>query len=183
MLKKSDENIYVFFTKTGKENDAANDIRRSVSEYDIAPLDYSVEIYFKRKGEIHKEIRPVFPGYLFVASSLYDEEFILKTRKCVKESQYIIRLLQYGNSSIAAVNKEEREMLKSVLQENTCIRASKGYIKENRLVITGGPFKGKENFIKSIDRHKRQAVLEISIMGEVRKVIVGLEIKEKYIHL
>ncbi len=182
MLKAYKKYIYVFFTKTGREDEAANDVRKIVSDDSITPLNYSVEVLFRKKGETHKEIRPIFPGYIFVESFLENKEFILKTQKCIKESQYIIRLLKYGDSDMAAINIEEREMLEDILQGNLCINTSLGYIKKNKLVITQGPFRGKENLIKSFNRHKRYAVAEIPIMGEERKIIVGLEIINKYLN-
>lgn len=181
MIHRTDENVYIFFTKTGKEKEAASDIRKNISESLITPLEYSVEVFFKKRGKIYKEIKPIFPGYLFVTSPMSDEEFILKTRECVKQSRYIIRLLQYDNCGIAAINKEEKEVLESILQGKSCIKTSKGYIKGNKLIITGGPFKGRENLIKSIERHKRHAVVEIPLVGETRGIIVGLEIVNKYL--
>lgn len=41
------------------------------------------------------------------------------------------------------------------------------------------PFVGKEKYIRKIDRHKRKALLEMSIFGEKQKMQVGLEIVEK----
>jgi transcriptional antiterminator NusG len=36
-----------------------------------------------------------------------------------------------------------------------------------------------ENFIRKIDRHKRRAVLEMPMFGEMQKMLVGLESVEK----
>ena len=176
----SKENIYVFFTRTGKEDKAANEIKETFKKEEITPFNLWTELFFKKHGEVYKEIKPMFPGYLFTTSHMDDEEFIQNTREIVRGSKNIIKLLQYGNSGLAAIKREERDLLENLLQGDNYIKSSCGYIRGDKIIITDGPFVGRESVIKSIDRHKMQATLELDILGEIRKVIIGLEIIKKY---
>ena len=45
--------------------------------------------------------------------------------------------------------------------------------------ITSGPLVGMESRIKKINRHKREALVEMEVMGAVREVRVMLEVVGK----
>ena len=42
--------------------------------------------------------------------------------------------------------------------------------------MTKGPLKGYEGRVKRIDRHKKYAVLEVSLMGQTVDVQMGIEV-------
>lgn len=173
-------NMYVFYTKAGNESKAADDIKKYFIEEKIVPFNFTTELFYKRKGKVRTEIKPVFPGYLFIMSHMNNDEFVSRTYELIRRSQNIIKLLQYGDSGLAAIKKDEKDILDNLFQTKKCIESSYGYIKGDKLVITDGPFVGRESIFKSVDRHKRQAIIELQIMGEMRKVSVGLEIIAKY---
>lgn len=170
-----EDNMYVLFIKSGKENIAVAEIKGCISSKEIVPINYSVEYIFRKHGREYREYKPLFPGYLLVRSQLGDHEFVMATYDCIHKSNNIIRLLRY-NEDMISLRKEEKSYIEDLLQGEEYIKSSSGYIQGDKVVITNGPFVGKESVIKSINRHKRQAVIEISIMGEVRRVIIGLEI-------
>ena len=49
----------------------------------------------------------------------------------------------------------------------------------DRVTITEGPLAGYESYIKKINRHKMEAVVQIEMMNAPRDVTVGLEIVKK----
>lgn len=62
--------------------------------------------------------------------------------------------------------------------EDYCLKNSVGIIEGNKVKVLSGALMGKETSIKKINRHKRQAVIEMMIFGETREIAVALEIIE-----
>lgn len=108
-----------------------------------------------------------------------NDDFIKRAGECVQKSKVIIRLLCYGNTSEAVLRDEERAAIECLWQDSSCIKASTGFIEGDRIVVTDGPFAGRESVIKEIHPRRRQAAIEIEFMGGLRKISVGLEIVEK----
>lgn len=73
----------------------------------------------------------------------------------------------------------EAPYLKNLCQDGILIGISKGIIKNELIVVTSGPLKGREWLIRKIDRHKRTAQIEIPLAGDKRHITVGLEIYRK----
>jgi transcriptional antiterminator NusG len=66
-----------------------------------------------------------------------------------------------------------------MFDSNFCIRGSVGFVEGDVIRITSCALVGMESWIKKINRHKRKAVVEIEIMGNVREVKLMLEVVEK----
>ena len=132
-------------------------------------------MYFKRAGIISKELKPLFPSYVFVESDVPGDEFLEMTNQLIRSLQDIIRLVKYSNTEIP-LRESERLMLLSLSNGNHCIESSSGYMEGDRIHIIEGALKGRESIIRKVDRHKRQAWIDIEFMGDIRRVNVALEI-------
>jgi transcriptional antiterminator NusG len=87
--------------------------------------------------------------------------------------------LRYGdeNTNLAFELKEaELNFLKGLLNEEHCVEMSHGYIVGGLATITEGSMVGYEGYIKKVNRHKREAILEFELMGSTREITVGLNI-------
>ena len=78
-----------------------------------------------------------------------------------------------------ALNKEEEQYLRQLMDEYNCIAMSYGYIVDDQLMIYKGPLSGKSDMVKKIDRHKRIADIEVYLWHQPKRVRVGLEIIDK----
>lgn len=172
-------NWYVFFVKAGRERIVDYLFRAKMDSCIFSPFIPMLETMFISSGRVKKEVNPLFPGYLFVESILADTEFTVETREFVKNNPNIIRLLKYGDSDKTALKESEQLNLMKLFNDDNCIKGSKGFILGDRVYVKEGPLVGKESIIKRINRHKRQAVLEMCVMGGIREVIVCLEILER----
>jgi len=167
---------YVLFVKTGREKQAAEDIRKAFNEGEIKPFIPYGERFFKKEKQKH----PMFPGYLFIETAIPNEEFQSRSLKFIWRSKNITKLLTYSDSDQAAVSDEERKMLQSLwVNKNRGIDASKGIIEGDRVIITEGSLVGMETMIKKIDRHKMRAEVEVPFFGKPNIVAVGLDIIRK----
>mgnify|MGYP003735036107 CR=1 FL=1 len=77
------------------------------------------------------------------------------------------------------MREEERAILDNLWQGKNCIKVSTGFIKGDSIVITDGPFVGRESIIKEVHPRRREAIVEIELMGRICQATVGLEIVER----
>ena len=154
-------------------------VRRMLHEKIFSTIDWDccdtrVYILWKRyKGEWHTRQRVLFPGYIFTVSD--DIEALQEQLKTIIG---LTRLLGTGGE-ITPLTDRERDFLLNLGGEDQIVRMSEGVIENETIRITSGPLKGKEAYIRKIDRHKRKAWLELPMFGRTQRVEAGLEITEK----
>lgn len=124
-------------------------------------------------GEWHKEKLILFPGYLFVVSQDVEALF-LELNRIIG----LTKLLGTGNV-IVPLTLEEESFLKQMGNDDQIVTMSKGLIVNNQVIVLAGPLKGREGYIRKVDRHKRRARLELHMFGRNQNVELGLEILEK----
>jgi transcriptional antiterminator NusG len=101
----------------------------------------------------------VFSGYVFMITEKVDELFLQ-----LKSVNGLSKLIGAGDD-IVPLNEGEVALLRRLGGEEQ--------------VVISGSLEGMEGFIKKIDRHKRKAWLELEILGDLRRVEVGLEVVKK----
>jgi len=169
---------YVLFVKAGRERKVEQYLRKQLNPDISVPFIPLQEILFRRSGIVKREIKFLFPGYVFIESVLSDLQFIQKINPVINRCSDIISLLKYSNTEIS-MKESEKNMLINLCDSEYCIGASYGIIEGDKIHIIDGPLKGLESIVKKVNRHKREALIEMEIMGEVRLVTVALEIVEK----
>lgn len=169
---------YVIFVKTGREERVKWMLNKSGNDMFI-PFIPMLETLFIASGQVRKEIKPLFPGYIFVESEILSNEFREMINSIYNTSDEIIRILSYGDMNEIALREDEKNMLLCLCNDKYCIESSYGIIEGDNICIYKGPLKGIEGIIKKIDRHKRRAFIEFEFMGAMRQVSVGLQIVKK----
>ena len=133
--------------------------------------------YYEEKKHIRGEWviqeRPLFPGYVFMvtdeADRLGDELLRIKGQT---------KLLEMDDR-VLSLSKAEEDFLKAFGGKEQTIEMSEGVIERSKVRVYSGPLVGKERYICKIDRHKRRAFLELPMLGQRRRIQVGLEIVSK----
>ena len=169
---------YVLFVRSGREEKVERLLKSRLDKdlfYPFVPLH---ERIFKKAGVLSKEIKPLFPSYLFIESEIPGHEFVKMTSQLISSIKDIVRLVKYSNTEIS-LRESERLMLLSLSNSNRCIELSCGVIEGDKVRIVEGPLKGQESIIKKINRHKRQAWIEIKFIGDIQMVNLALDIVEK----
>ena len=169
---------YVLFTRTGREEKVEQLLKERLDTDVFVPFVPLHERLFKISGTIKKELKPLFPSYVFIESEVSSQEFMKRINALIHISHDIVHTLRYSDTEIAMRESEKRMML-SLCNDDHCIESSSGIIEGDRIYITDEPLKGWESIIKKVNRHKRQAWIEIEFIGEMRLVSVALEIVEK----
>lgn len=165
---------YVVQVQTGMEEricaQCSRKIPGAVLEQCFIPR-YEVKKHIQGVWKTQKQT--LFPGYVFVVTSdivaLYAE---------LKTIIGMTKLIGTG-MEIVPISENEKEFLLGFGGEEQVVQMSEGIIIGSQVVIHSGPLKGKEGYIRKIDRHKRKAWLELPLLGGMQKVQVGLEIVSK----
>jgi transcriptional antiterminator NusG len=159
---------YVIHTITGKEWECLQQCKDYVDkEYyqNIFIPQYILHRHFKK--EWHEIKKVLFPGYLFI-----DTEQIEPVVTGLKKIFQYARVLRDGEL-ISPITLEEKEFLGAMMDEEYVVRYSEGFLIGEKVCITSGPLKKYRGNIKSVDRHRRLAKLEIPIFGRATPVEVG----------
>ena len=169
---------YVFFTKTGYEKTVELYLKARLNINEYTPFIPMIDTVFKCSGEIKKERKPLFPGYVFIKTEISDFEFILKANEIVHGTKNIIKLLRNADTNEYAMQEDDKILLTRLCNDEYCVESSIGIIVGTCVYIEKGSLMGLESIIRKIDRHKQRAIIELDFMGAIRQINVGLEIVE-----
>ena len=165
---------YVIQVRTDMEEETRKQcekiIDKEILEKSFIPM-YEQER--KYQGKWHRELRVLFPGYVFLVSDEKEKLFFE-----LKRIMGLTKLLGTGETIVPLTDEEVSFLLRLGGEEQT-VEMSEGIIESDRVVITKGPLKGNEGLIKKINRHKRKAWLEIQMFGRTMEMQVGVEIVRK----
>lgn len=117
----------------------------------------------------------LLPGYVFVRTR--DPQAVAAR---LAKTPAFARLLGSNGERFMPLTPEDEAWLGAHTDADSHVaRMSEGVIEGDRIVVLRGPLKGRELEIRRIDRHKREAELEVSLLGRTKTVKVGLEIVAK----
>ena len=167
---------YVIQVVTGREDMVVASVNRLVRKDLFAECfnpTYKVQKRFK--GVWHTVERPLFPGYVIVDTD--DPKMMAMALRSIAGA---IRIL--GNDcGYVPLPKDEQRWIADFTQEgNRAIGLSSGVIEGDQVIITEGPLVNRTAWIKSINRHKRLAWIELDLCGRTLVVKVGLSIVARY---
>lgn len=161
---------YVIQVYSGKEEYCKGLIEKYVCSGTFE--DCKIPVYIKlrkREGIWNQETRILFPGYIFVKT-----ENIMELHNQLKSVPHMTRLLGTGKD-IIPISKEEEIFLTKLGKDKMIIDISRGIIVNGKVTVLSGPLQGMEEYIKKVNRHKRLAWIDISMLG--RRIPVSLELE------
>lgn len=115
----------------------------------------------------------VFPGYVFL-----DTDHPEKLKQELSKVVGMTKLLK-DEFNILTVTPEEEQFIHRLIGDEYLAKMSVGFIVGDIITVTEGPLKGLEGYIRKIDRHKRQCIVESEMFGQKISIIMGLEIVSK----
>lgn len=125
------------------------------------------------RGVDLEEQKTMFPGYVFFDTNEIEDLFIR-----LKKISKLTKILKTGDE-FTPISEKEEEMIRRLGGSKHLIELSIGFKEGDKVVITDGPLLGLESRIRSINRTRRTAVLEVPLMGETRDVTVALKVLNK----
>ena len=172
-------NWFVFFVQTGKEEIVCDYLNKMSSNKGSIEFIPRIQLICKNSKQVRKELKPMFPGYVFYKTKVDAESFVSQIMPLARKFKHIINLLGRENINYMSLCEEEKNFLIKFCDNQHVVCESLGFIKGDRILVTSGPLKGIENVIKRINRHKRRAEIEWEFLGDVRRITVSLEIVKK----
>jgi transcriptional antiterminator NusG len=169
-------NWFVFYVKTGSEQEACDFLNKVFDKKESVAFIPQIETILRNSKSIIKCLKPMFPGYVFLDSTLDEAMIVNITYKYTRLLKCIYRILGKENFTYMKIDNSEKKFLLQFLNDEYVTEESKGLIIGDKIYVTLGPLKGRESIIKKIDRHKRRAEIEIACFGELRRINVSLEV-------
>lgn len=158
-------NTYVLFCQTLKVEKIAKILNRKNGIKAIIP---KMETYIRKTDEI--VLKAMFPGYLFVQSTLGQEEFSILLKLLYEEKDGIIKELKKEN--VSALTNDEIELLNELLNKNGILKMSYGYKMSGRTVVVKGPLEKFQDNIIDSDKRDMHVTLNMNFLG--RNIKAGL---------
>lgn len=172
---------YVLFVFDGYEQKITDSINKHYNNESLVAFLPKKDKWFIGQGKRIKESVLLFPGYVFIETHLTSGEFVALTKQFLGNSREIIRILCNGDAGDIAVKEHERLAWSHLLGKENCVETSVGFIENEKIYIEYGPLKGKEGMIKKLDRHKREAIIEMDFMGRMINVNVAVQLIKKIV--
>ena len=174
-MTSSGSKWYVVQVATGRERAMCELIGR------VAPKGLVGECFTPRyqtqkkvKGEWQDVECLLLPGYVIVDTN--EPERLMQTLRKIPD---FTRLLGVGETFVP-LEKRDMEWMSALTQKGRrCVPMSVGVMEGDRVVVTSGPLVGQEALIKSVNRHRSLAILELQICGRTVTTKVGLAIVGK----
>lgn len=177
---------YILFVRTGTENRVIADLK---SAFEWKSLEYSFDVFYPEAEQYYRSKqyqilgrhylrRPLFPGYIFIETDMPAADFLSEFLSFIYQSADVIRILRNSSGEISLPD-EERQRFEYLLRGKRCLEHSVGYIVGDKIIVTAGPLQGREAIIKKINRHNRDALIELELFGEKISIKIALEIISK----
>lgn len=126
---------------------------------------YVAQKHFKK--EWHEVKKTLFPGYLFI-----DTEKIELVMEGLKKFRQYTKVLRDGEI-VSPITEQEQKFLSAMMDKQHIVRYSEGVLIGEKVCITTGLLKNFEGYVRTVDRHRWVAKLEIPIFGRPTPVEVG----------
>ncbi len=180
---------YVIQTVTGKEEELITFIRTILSRELYTDCFVIRAEWMKRLGgEWQVQVRPLFPGYVFIDTKMPEILFFE-----LKSVPRFSKLLGNGKNEFIAVNESEKRFLEILTgaqdreTEEGALEMGRSLIVKRSLIETGedgavmniqGPLNYFQDQIRQINYHKRYAVVEMNLFHRDQTVLFGIRLKK-----
>lgn len=163
---------YVAQVYTGREQVACDLIERfadpATYEECFVPRYRSAR---KQNGQYVPYEEVLFSGYVIIVTESID-----RFRSELIKVPVFTKLLGNDATLLPLDHEEEAWISAFTRKEHRTIDMSRGVVEGGKVVVTDGPLVRREGLIKKINRRKRLATLELSMLGRTVEVKVGLEL-------
>lgn len=151
---------YVVQVFTGKEENiktmCQKQIPENILERCFIPCQ---EVKRKYNGKWHQERKILFPGYVFMITE--DAAALLEGLRTIPAMTKVLG----DRDCLIPLSDAEIALLLRLGGEKQIVELSIGVIENDRVKIISGPMTGLEGCIRHINRHKREARIELELFG------------------
>ena len=167
-------NYYAVQVQTGKEEKIIETVQTTLA-FRIEKQRFIFPkrlLKIRKEGVLKSELKPIFPGYLFVETENIDKELY----NTLRHTQGFVRFLK-SNQDITVLSGKDLSILEHFLQFGQTISTSQVYFDENdRICVTSGPLKGLEGMVVKVDKRKKRAKVKMDFSNDSILIDLGFEI-------
>ncbi|MBR6089032.1 MAG: antiterminator LoaP [Anaerolineaceae bacterium] len=166
---------YVLWTTTGKEEQTRDMIINRVPPelYSRCTIPYMKKrIFHEGKSRIVKQ--KLFPSYLFI------ETDTIRDFAAAVSSLPGFNIVLHTGEIFSPIYPHEEYILTKMMDVDSLIDISEGYLEGDNIIVTAGPLKGFEGMIRKVIRRRGIAILDLNIFNRRTQVRVGLELLDKH---
>ena len=163
---------YAIQVINGREDVMRDRIERMVPAGAIQELFYpQFQTEIKVHGEWVNTTKPLFPGYLICDTA--DPRTVQQYLQCMGDFARVLS----QDGQFVPLAKEEVQFIGSFTHAGDRVVPMSEALKDgDRVVVTAGPLLGHEGLIKTINRRKSTAYLELNLCGRRVTTRVGLAV-------
>lgn len=165
---------YVIQVINGREDVMRERIERMVPASAMQELFYpQFQTEIKVHGKWVRTTKPLFPGYL-----ICDTADPRTVQQCLLRMDDFARVLAQDGQFVPLA-KEETQLFAFTHKGDRVVPMSEALKDGDQVVVTAGPLLGHEGLIKTINRRKSTAFLELDLCGRRVTTRVGLAVLSK----
>lgn len=161
-------NYYVLYCQTIKTEKLCLQFNRKKNIHAYIP---QMEKYIRSKDITILQV--MFPGYLFIQTTLNQIEFDSMLYLMKEEKDGVIRELK--KEDVSALTSDEIQLLHQLLDDRGILVMSEGYKENEKTIVTKGPLKNLQDSIIAVYKKDRLAILNIQFLK--RNIKAGIWIR------
>lgn len=159
---------YIVQTYSGYENAVKADIERRAETMGLNEFIFRIlvpeetKIYKKADGTEKKEIKKIFPGYVFIEMIVTDESWFM-----VRNTPKVTGFLGSSGGGAKPVPLKNEEIKGILLKEGLIAKAKYDYLLNQTVNIIEGSFKGMSGQVIKVDNERENITVNISMFGRM----------------
>lgn len=163
-------NWYVMHVLTGKELD----VRKCLFEEGYKTLVPRRKLKERKSGEWRYVERTLFPGYVFVKTSMQEKEYYK-----FKATTGVIKILKGASDIPVPVDDEEMKIVYRLTSKSELVEISDIFYDGLNVKVISGPLQGYEGNILKVDRRRFRAKVNFTIAGKETIIELGVNVLDK----
>lgn len=162
-------NWYALFVKTGEEDKVKERLKYRFKD-ELTILVPKRKLRERRGGSWYFRTRTLFPGYVLVNGHI---DINIYSR--FKYVPGLFKLLRSGTEFLR-IEPYEMDVLSRLICNGEVIGFSQVLMENDRVRVVDGPLVSMEGYIASIDHRKGRAKVNLTFLGEMRTVELGISV-------
>lgn len=163
---------YAVHVGVGREEAMASRISRVLQGCGLEEAFFpKFEVEQKFHGEWKRVLKPLWPGYIIVATRLPDA----LVKGCAELSEHA-RIIEVGDKPAALVSPAAELIRAWTRPDNRVVPLSTGMKEGNRMTVLQGPLVGNEHLIESMDCRKGITLLGVDGLDGKGRMRIGLRV-------
>ncbi|GHU77047.1 hypothetical protein AGMMS49992_23860 [Clostridia bacterium] len=169
-------NWFVLFVKTNEEQRVVERLQKRLDTDKYIAFIPTKDYAFRTKHAITTRQVPWLRGYVFIASTVTPQEFIVDVNPIINYDSFMYRILANSlHSNNVALSSHDKLIMTTILDEHFNIPAFEAVQVWERVKINDGILKGIGGSVVKVNKHRQTIVIEIFMLGRLLTCEIMME--------